>query len=297
MQPVLFIIVFGYLLPRMGFIREGYTSALLPGILAVSLTLSSVQSVALPMVQDFGFTREIEDRLLAPVPIYLIAVEKVVSGALQGVIAAAVVLPIARLIMGPIQGLHLPNAGLALGVTLLGSTVFASLGLVIGTAISAQQIGLMFSIIIAPMLMFGCAYYPWRGLDAVPAFKYGVLLNPLVYVAEAMRGALTPSLPHMPLGYRLRGDGAAHRALPRRSGCAPSRAARCRERKTFAASSHGPERPRTLRPVFTTRSSVVSVPPVVTKAFTTEDTGDTETATSTFPRLAVAWMQFRCAPP
>ncbi len=199
MQPVLFIIVFGYLLPRMGFVRGGYTAALLPGILAVSLTLSSVQSVALPMVQDFGFTREIEDRLLAPVPIHLIAIEKVVAGALQGVIAALVVLPIARLIMGPIEGLHLASVGLALGVTLLGSTVFAAMGLVIGTAISATQIGLMFSIIIAPMLMFGCAYYPWRGLDAVPAFKYGVLVNPLVYVAEAMRGALTPSLPHMPL--------------------------------------------------------------------------------------------------
>lgn len=199
MQPVLFIIVFGYLLPRMGFVQPGYTSALLPGIIAVSLTLSSVQSVALPMVQDFGFTREIEDRLLAPIPIRLIAIEKVVSGALQGVLAACVVLPIARLIMGPIPGLHLPNAALALGVTLLGSTVFASLGLVIGTAISAMQIGLMFSIVVAPMLMFGCAYYPWRGLDAVPAFKYGVLINPLVYVAEAMRGALTPSLPHMPL--------------------------------------------------------------------------------------------------
>ncbi len=30
--------------------------------------------------------------------------------------------------------------------------------------------------------------------------KYAVLVNPLVYVAEGMRGALTPSLPHMPLG-------------------------------------------------------------------------------------------------
>lgn len=199
MQPVLFLVVFGYLLPRMGFVQPGYTAALLPGIIAVSLTLSSVQSVALPMVQDFGFTREIEDRLLAPVPTSLIALEKVLSGALQGVVAALVVLPLARVIMGPIDALHLPNAALALGVTLLGSTVFAALGLVIGTAISAQQIGLMFSIIIAPMLMFGCAYYPWRGLDATPAFKYGVLVNPLVYVAEAMRGALTPTLPHMPL--------------------------------------------------------------------------------------------------
>ncbi len=31
MQPVLFLIVFGFLLPRMGFIRGGYTTALLPG--------------------------------------------------------------------------------------------------------------------------------------------------------------------------------------------------------------------------------------------------------------------------
>jgi len=199
MQPVLFLIVFGYLLPKMGFVQRGYTLALLPGILAVSLALSAVQSVALPMVQDFGFTREIEDRLLAPVPMSLIAIEKVVSGALQGVIAACVVLPIARVIMGPMPELELTNPLLVLAITLLGSTLFASLGLFIGTVISATQIGLMFSIIIAPMLMFGCAYYPWRGLDAVPAFKYGVLINPLVYVAEAMRGALTPSLPHMPL--------------------------------------------------------------------------------------------------
>ncbi len=199
MQPVLFLIVFGFLLPKMGFLRGDYSAALLPGIIAVSLTLSSVQSVALPMVQDFGFTREIEDRLLAPVPIRLIAIEKVVSGALQGVIAAAVVLPVGRFIMGPIPGFAWHNLGLALAVTLLGSLVFASLGLLLGTVVSAMQIGLMFSIVIAPMLMFGCAYYPWRGLDAVPAFKYGVLVNPLVYVAEGMRGALTPGVPHMPL--------------------------------------------------------------------------------------------------
>jgi ABC-2 type transport system permease protein len=199
MQPVLFLIVFGFLLPKMGFIRGGYTTALLPGILAVSLTMSSVQAVALPMMQDFGWTREIEDRLLAPVPVRLIAIEKLVAGALQGVIAAIVIIPLGRLIMGPIPGLSFGHAGLALAVTLLGSLAFSSLGLWMGTSIAPQQIGLMFSIIIAPMLMFGCAYYPWRGLDAVPAFKYGVLVNPMVYVAEAMRGALTPQIPHMPL--------------------------------------------------------------------------------------------------
>jgi ABC-2 type transport system permease protein len=199
MQPVLFIIVFGFLLPKMGFVRGGYTTALLPGIIAVSLALSAVQAVALPMVQDFGWTREIEDRLLAPVPTPLIASEKVVAGALQGILSALVVLPIARLIMGPIQGLSVAHILPFVGVTALGAVTFSALGLLMGTAIAPQQIGLMFSIIIAPMLMFGCAYYPWRGLDRVPAMKYLVLVNPLVYVAEGMRGAITPDVPHMPI--------------------------------------------------------------------------------------------------
>ena len=199
MQPVLFIIVFGYLLPKMGFVRGGYTTALLPGILAVSLALSAVQAVSLPMVQDFGWTREIEDRLLAPVATPLIANEKVVAGAVHGIISAIVVFPIARLIMGPIPGLTLAHVLPFVAITALGALTFSAMGLLMGTAIAPQQIGLMFSIIIAPMLMFGCAYYPWRGLDRVPVIKYLVLVNPLVYVAEGMRGAITPEVPHMPL--------------------------------------------------------------------------------------------------
>lgn len=199
LQPVLFIIVFGYLLPKMGFVQRGYGAALLPGVLAISLAFASIQAVALPLVQDFGWTREIEDRLLAPVPTWLVAGEKIVVGVLQGVIAAAVVLPLARLIMGPIPALTFAHAGEILGVTLLGATAFSTMGLVLGTAIAPQQVGLMFSVIVAPMIFFGCAYYPWQGLGAVPALKYAVLINPLVYVAEGMRGALTPALPHMPL--------------------------------------------------------------------------------------------------
>lgn len=199
MQPLLFVVVFGYLLPKMHFVVGGFQSALLPGILAVSLSLSAIQSVALPMVQDFGWTKEIEDRLLAPVPTGLIAAEKIVAGMLQGVIAAAFVLPIARLVMGPIDGLTLSHFGLVLALALLGSLAFSALGMWLGTAIAPQQIGLMFSVIIAPMIFFGCAYYPWRSLDAVPAIKYLVLVNPMVYVSEGMRAALTPSMPHMAL--------------------------------------------------------------------------------------------------
>lgn len=199
LQPLLFVVVFGLLLPRMGFVGDAYKSALLPGVLAVSLALSSIQSVALPMVADFGWTREIEDRLLAPVSIKLIAFEKIVAGVFQGLIAAVFVLPIARLIMGPIVGLTATHFALVIFIVLLGATAFSVLGLLMGSLVNPQQIGLMFSVIVAPMIFFGCAYYPWQKLSVFPFMKYAVLVNPLVYVAEGMRGVLTPGMPHMDL--------------------------------------------------------------------------------------------------
>ena len=165
------------------------------------MALAAVQSVTLPMVQDFGWSREIEDRLLAPIPIPLIAAEKIVMGVLQGVIAAVVVLPVARAIMGPIPGLTLAHAGALVLVTVLGAGTFSALGLLIGSVIRPEQIGLMFSIIIAPMIFFGCAYYPWRGLDVVrERYEYAVLINHAsLRSGRGMRGALTPALPHMSL--------------------------------------------------------------------------------------------------
>jgi ABC-2 type transport system permease protein len=198
-QPLLFIVVFGYLLPRMGYLGRGYGATMLPGVLAISLTFSSIQSVALPMVADFGWTKEIEDRLLAPVAIQVIALEKVVAGVLQGLIATIFVLPLARLIMGPIDAFALANIGVVIAIVILGAAAFSAFGLMLGTAIPPQQIGLMFGVLLTPMIFFGCAYYPWQGLNAVPVMKYAVLINPLVYVAEGMRGVLTPALPHMNL--------------------------------------------------------------------------------------------------
>lgn len=205
MQPFLFVIVFGWLLPEMGFVLGEYRAALLPGILAVSLAFSAVQSVALPMVAEFGWTREIEDRLLAPAPTWLIAVEKVVSGVIQGFVAALFILPVARVVMGPVEGITFRELEALAAVILLGGASFSSLGLLLGTAIRPEQIGLMFSVIVAPMIFLGAAYYPWAGLDAVPVMKWLVLVNPLVYVAEGMRAALTPGLPHMPMAGVLAG--------------------------------------------------------------------------------------------
>ena len=199
LQPILFTFIFGHVMTRVGIISRAYTSMLIPGVAGLSLTMASIWAVAMPLIADFGFTKEIEDRLLAPVPIELIAIEKLFAGILQGALTAIVVLPVARLIMGPIPGLSLRNLPLFALIVILSGGVFAAFGLFLGTAMQPQHISLMMQVIFAPMIMFGCTYYPWRALDKFPALKWAVLVNPLVYVSEGLRAALTPDLPHMPL--------------------------------------------------------------------------------------------------
>ena len=50
LNPLLFTFIFGFVMPRMGIIQRGYTDMLLPGILGLSMTLSGMQAVSLPLV-------------------------------------------------------------------------------------------------------------------------------------------------------------------------------------------------------------------------------------------------------
>lgn len=199
LQPLMFVIIFGFLMPKLGIVGRNYTALMLPGIVAISLAMSAIMAVSFPMIVEFGHTKEIEDRLLAPIPNQIVAIEKIIAGIVQGIVAAVFILPVSRLIMGPISGLSFDHVGLLLLMTILGGASFSAMGLFLGTAIPPQQVGMMFSVILAPMIMFGCAYYPWASLSIVPAMKWGVLINPLVYVAEGIRSAITPNVPHMPV--------------------------------------------------------------------------------------------------
>jgi ABC-2 type transport system permease protein len=199
LQPLLFTFIFGYVMPRQGIIAQGYTSMLLPGILALSMTLSGMQAVALPLVIDFGWTKEIEDRLLAPISISAVGVEKIVVGIIQSIIAGLIVFPLAALVMRGSFSLTLAHPLLLALIAILASWLFSAFGLCIGTVAEPQQIGLVFNVLIAPMIMFGCAYYPWAALAVVPVVQKLVLINPLVYASEGFRAALTAQLPHMSL--------------------------------------------------------------------------------------------------
>ena len=41
---------------------------LVPAVVGLSIMFQGIQAVAMPLAQEFGFTREIEDRVQAPCP-------------------------------------------------------------------------------------------------------------------------------------------------------------------------------------------------------------------------------------
>jgi ABC-2 type transport system permease protein len=90
-QPVLFVFVLGYIAPRIGQPTAGSATqtatTLLAGMLAIVILFQGLFAVALPLVADLGYTREIDDRLLAPLPATAVALEKIALGTIQGLLA------------------------------------------------------------------------------------------------------------------------------------------------------------------------------------------------------------------
>ena len=202
MQPLLLIFVFTYVFPKIGQSIGGkngaaeFSTLLVGGTIASAMIFQGVQAVALPLVTDFGYTREIEDRVLAPMPVWAVAAEKVASGAFQALLASLVVFPLALFI--PATPVHLSVHWFSLITMLpLAAAMSAAFGLTIGTRVEPRQVPLIFSLLVIPMTFLGAVYYPWKNLTPLPWLKTVVLVNPLIYVSEGMRASLTNGVPHM----------------------------------------------------------------------------------------------------
>ena len=85
LQPMMFVFIFGRVMVSSGYMPAAYKSLLLPGIMAISMIFTGIWAVAMPLIAEFQFTREIEDRLLAPIEISWLAIEKVFFGTLTGI--------------------------------------------------------------------------------------------------------------------------------------------------------------------------------------------------------------------
>ncbi len=205
-QPFLLCFVFLYVFPKIGqgvgggsgsTAASGFATVLVPGVVGISIMFQGIQAVALQMAQEFGFTREIEDRVQAPCPVWLVAFAKVLSGAVQGLISAALVLPIASVVHAAGVEAHLSLHWWVI-VTLvpLACVAMASLGLLLGTSFEPRNIGLMFGFVVLPITFLGGTYYQWTRLGPVRLGPWHwlqtvVLVNPLIYVNEGMRAAFT----------------------------------------------------------------------------------------------------------
>ncbi|MCQ4080004.1 ABC transporter permease [Streptomyces sp. RB6PN25] len=213
MQPFLLVFVFLYVFPTIGQgIGSGggkagesaFATVLVPGVVSIAIMFQGIQSVAIQMAQEFGYTREIEDRVQAPCPIWLVAVARVLSGATQGLISAVIVFPIAAVVHAPGVHAHLTvHWWIVVTLIPLACIGMTSLGLLLGTTFEPRNIGLMFGFVVLPLVFLGGTYYQWTKLGAVHLGGFHwlqilVLLNPLIYITEGMRAGFTQAS-HMPL--------------------------------------------------------------------------------------------------
>ncbi|HKO27074.1 MAG TPA: ABC transporter permease, partial [Solirubrobacteraceae bacterium] len=184
--------------------ESAFATVLVAGVVGISIMFQGIQAVALPMSTEFGYTREIEDRVQAPCPIALVAIAKVLSGSVQGILAALIVFPIAAIVHAGGVTAHLDvHWPVIVTIIPLACLAMTSLGLVLGTAFEPRNIGLMWGFVVLPITFLGGTYYQWTRLAPVRLggvhwLQILVLINPLIYVTEGMRAGLT-SFSHMPL--------------------------------------------------------------------------------------------------
>jgi ABC-type multidrug transport system permease subunit len=216
MQPLLFVFVFAYVFPKIGggfnlggaaaagagtAGRINFATILVPGLMASMLLMQGIMAVTFPLVMEFSWQRTIEDRALAPVPIRVLAIQKIVAGAVQSFIGAVIVFPIVLLVHAPGQAphVHVTNWALFVFILVTASLLTSSLGLLLGTIMDPRKMQMLFAVILLPATMLGCVYYPWAALQNIRWLQIVILINPMVYMSEGLRAVLTPVLPHMPM--------------------------------------------------------------------------------------------------
>jgi ABC-2 type transport system permease protein len=193
-QPVSLLFVFGRILPGVGTMQQMYPAVFLPGIVALTIFLASLQGVTVTLMLDLGYNREIDDRLLAPLPVSLVAIEKVLFAAIRAMVAGAIILFLAAWILGSGYHVQTDNIFLLVSIMFLYALSSSALGLVIGAALPAEKLYLIFTLIVSATLYTGCVYYLWSAVSSLKVLQILTLFNPLTYASEGLRYAMVPPI-------------------------------------------------------------------------------------------------------
>ncbi|MEE8167805.1 MAG: ABC transporter permease [Candidatus Hydrothermarchaeales archaeon] len=199
LQPFFFLVTFGFILPKIRILPLEYADILLPGVIAISAMNAGIFSVAGPIVLSFDHKAEIMDHILSPISIFTLAAEKIIFGALQGLLSGTLIFLIGLLLLGSEASIDLSRPWLVLVIVALTGMAFASMGLILGTSIHRPPImwETMF-FILTPMMFFGGTFFPIKALNVLhPRLELLALIMPTTYASEGIRGVLTPHVEHL----------------------------------------------------------------------------------------------------
>jgi ABC-2 type transport system permease protein len=196
LQPLFMLFVFAKVLGSLNYVTSDYGHLLLPGIVALTAFVTALQSIAFPLIMEFSWSKEIEDRLLAPLATPLVAIEKIVMAMLRALAAAVLIFPVGALVLGsaPWRATGVP---LLVVVIVLGAWVGAAIGLTLGTFVPPSRIQIVFALILVPLIFTGATQYPWPALHTLRWFQVVTAFNPLTYASEGVRAAVAPDIPHI----------------------------------------------------------------------------------------------------
>ncbi|HLI71538.1 MAG TPA: hypothetical protein VKV19_17415 [Ktedonobacteraceae bacterium] len=209
-MPFSLLIVFGRILPGVGTMGQLYPATFFPGVVALTIFMASLQGISLSLMLDLDYSREIDDRLLAPVPISLVAVEKVAFAAVRAMTAGILTFPLAYWVLG--SGYQVRTDALVplFGIMLLYALSSSALGLLIGSGLSADKIYLLFTLVFSATMYTGCVYYTWSSISSIKVLQIITMFNPLTYASEGLRYAMVPPIDGqvattLPIGWALLG--------------------------------------------------------------------------------------------
>jgi len=194
-RPFLWLIAFGFglrasvKLPGAG---PDFVSFLVPGLAAMTVLFSSMfAAISIVWEREFGFLKEL---LVAPTPRGAIVVAKLAAGSSTATVEAALMLA-----LSPLLGARFSVGGALLALPLLALFGMAmnALGIVVAARMrSFEGFGSLINFVIQPIFFLSGALYPIDGLPR--ALRVIVLLNPMSYVVDAVRG-LCLGVHHFPI--------------------------------------------------------------------------------------------------
>jgi ABC-2 type transport system permease protein len=186
-QPVLYLVALGFGLGPV-FRKAGngsYMQFVAPGVIGMTVLFSSIFSgIGLLWDRQFGFLKE---TLVAPVPRIRIMTGKALGGATVAILQGLLVV-VACLLVG-FRPRNFAAIPIALVFMALIATVFASLGIAIGSKLENMQgFQLIMNFLVMPIFFLSGALFPLNNLPK--ALAAVTTIDPLSYGIDGLRAAL-----------------------------------------------------------------------------------------------------------